>query len=67
MYMHSRPLHGESIYLRNKQITGGKENDNSRPLHGESIYLRTMGATTELRTNILVPSTGNLYIYEKNN
>ena len=36
----------------------------SRPLHGESIYLRNQINFTKMNdTAVLVPSTGNLYIY----
>ena len=36
----SRPLHGESIYLRHNNVRFKRKSSSSRPLHGESIYLR---------------------------
>ena len=35
----------------------------SRPLHGESIYLPDAADTIAKQLGVLVPSTGNLYIY----
>ena len=61
----SRPLHGESIYLQMARNWSAYEAaKGSRPLHGESIYLHVYRkiTVTNART-VLVPSTGNLYIY----
>ena len=35
----------------------------SRPLHGESIYLQMLFLQKKETLKVLVPSTGNLYIY----
>ena len=60
----SRPLHGESIYLRYKHQCVKRGVTCSRPLHGESIYLHPdTKAVTDIQRCVLVPSTGNLYIY----
>ena len=37
----------------------------SRPLHGESIYLRRILRGKRVPYGVLVPSTGNLYIYKE--
>ena len=63
--IYSRPLHGESIYLRWYMSMKGYYTNYSRPLHGESIYLRFKNNLLKDFDFILVPSTGNLYIYMK--
>ena len=59
----SRPLHGESIYLLMGKWRSGSALVCSRPLHGESIYLPDAADTIAKQLGVLVPSTGNLYIY----
>ncbi|CUN22611.1 Uncharacterised protein [Eubacterium ramulus] len=59
----SRPLHGESIYLLTMFNTMRAVKQCSRPLHGESIYLQKLLGDDMKDMIVLVPSTGNLYIY----
>ena len=59
----SRPLHGESIYLLTMFNTMRAVKQCSRPLHGESIYLLKKDHPMPPLAFVLVPSTGNLYIY----
>ena len=60
----SRPLHGESIYLQQKLTSSSLHAlCRSRPLHGESIYLPILKKFGYNKRIVLVPSTGNLYIY----
>ena len=61
----SRPLHGESIYLLTMFNTMRAVKQCSRPLHGESIYLQKLLGDDMKDMSVLVPSTGNLYIYWK--
>ena len=53
------------IYISTDVILAEKRNtESSRPLHGESIYLQwASGIPEEKEQEVLVPSTGNLYIY----
>ena len=59
----SRPLHGESIYLLVLMTGRDIISRSSRPLHGESIYLPEKEVCKQWLKQVLVPSTGNLYIY----
>ena len=63
LVLSSRPLHGESIYLLMGKWRSGSALVCSRPLHGESIYLPDAADTIAKQLGVLVPSTGNLYIY----
>ncbi len=53
------------IYISTKKrINAWKQGTRSRPLHGESIYLRSLYLCYCVPVCVLVPSTGNLYIYQ---
>ena len=60
----SRPLHGESIYLQSFKRVNEKDPLFSSPPRGIYISTQKLSSIKECQERVLVPSTGNLYIYK---